>query len=100
MTRRPCLGPKEFEEVRTIEYASVVEDVWCALVSEADDRVMRPMRISDRSKASFWSVKYSSNKKGCGPTYDIAKVRIPYSLVSASSWSLSNGEPDGSGYPF
>lgn len=77
-TLRPCLGPEEYIEVRTIDSATTVEDVWCMLVNEADHRVMAPKRLEDRERASYWSVKYASNKSGngCGPAYEIGRVSI------------------------
>lgn len=44
---RPCLGPSEWEQVRTVNSAAILEDVWAALVSMADRHVMDPKRKED-----------------------------------------------------
>lgn len=48
------------------------------LVNDADHKVMHPKRLKHRQRASFWSVKYASNKhgNGCGPAYKIGRVSI------------------------
>jgi hypothetical protein len=76
VTLRPCLGPKEYELVRTINSGATVEDTWTHLVNEADRRVLRAKRIEDQDNASFWHLLMSSRNVGSGkgPAYEIARV--------------------------
>lgn len=76
ITLRPCLGPKEYEEVRTINSGTSVEDTWTHLVNEADRRVLKAKRREDQANASFWRLLISSRNVGSGKgaAYEIARV--------------------------
>ncbi|KAM5349962.1 hypothetical protein ACJ41O_006467 [Fusarium nematophilum] len=63
VTYRPCLGPQEWEEVRTIKQAATVQDVWATLVKAADLKVISLRRKADPLNGR-WSLEYSSQKKG------------------------------------
>lgn len=73
---RPCLGPDEWEWVRTINCAVTVEDVWAALVNTAEAKVMRPKRESDPMNGAFWTLQYNSRSRGSRdtPSHEVAKV--------------------------
>ncbi|KAL6794822.1 hypothetical protein GGI42DRAFT_128351 [Trichoderma sp. SZMC 28013] len=75
VTKRPCLGPEEYELISTIKHASTVVDTWVSLVNEADSRVLKEKRNEDRDRASFWHLSLSSRdvKTGRGPAYEIAR---------------------------
>ncbi|UKZ79054.1 hypothetical protein TrVFT333_006805 [Trichoderma virens FT-333] len=72
---RPCLGPEEYELVRTIDHGSTVTDTWVSLVNKVNGTVLKQKRNEDREKASFWFLALSSRdiKTGRGPAYDIGR---------------------------
>lgn len=61
--RRPCLGPKEWEEVQTIKQASTAQDIWATLVKAADLNVVSSRRKADPLNGR-WSLEYSSQRRG------------------------------------
>ncbi|KAH6889973.1 hypothetical protein B0T10DRAFT_548470 [Thelonectria olida] len=69
------LGEEETTEVNTIKSGITVEDIWQALVTAADIRVMAPKRREDPRDAGFWSLNFDSRAKGSNnkPTYLIAR---------------------------
>lgn len=76
ITKRPCLGPEEYKEVRTIQSACTVEDTWTLLVNEADSRVLDKKRRQDPKNAGSWRLLASSRDvgHGNGKAYDISRV--------------------------
>lgn len=78
VVRRPCLGPKEWEEVRTVTCAVTVEDVWCALVHNANNNILRPKAKEEGESPGSWVLSFSSRYGSSeGPAYDVARVRKP-----------------------
>ncbi|GJN67144.1 hypothetical protein PLICBS_001168 [Purpureocillium lilacinum] len=75
MVKRPCLGAEEWQEVRTVNCAVTLEDVWAALVRNADEYVLKRKRTEDRERAHLWSLRYSSRDKGSrsSPAYEIGQ---------------------------
>ncbi|OAQ59792.1 hypothetical protein VFPBJ_11588 [Purpureocillium lilacinum] len=75
MVKRPCLGAEEWQEVRTVNCAVTLEDVWAALVRNADEYVLKRKRGEDRERAHLWSLHYSSRDKGfrSSPAYEIGQ---------------------------
>lgn len=78
MVKRPCLGAEEWQEVRTVNCAVTLEDVWAALVRNADEYVLKRKRGEDRERAHLWSLHYSSRDKGfrSSPAYEIGQVGL------------------------
>ncbi|KAL7905985.1 hypothetical protein GGI35DRAFT_126509 [Trichoderma velutinum] len=76
---RPCLGPEEWELVRTVNHAVTIEDVWSALVRNADTKVLQPKRDEEREKTGEYpatlELRYSSRDKSKhkSPAYTIAQ---------------------------
>ena len=75
--KRVVLGPKEYEEVKTIRSGSTLQDIWAALVKSADTKVMKPKRLENPRDAGFWSLNFNSQSKGSTETapYRIGQVR-------------------------
>ncbi|PKK52457.1 hypothetical protein CI102_4191 [Trichoderma harzianum] len=82
ITKRPCLGPEEYKEVRTIQSACTVEDTWTLLVNEAQSRVLDKKRIQDPENAGSWRLLASSRDSGHGngKAYDISRW-IPHLAI-------------------
>lgn len=78
MVKRPCLGAEEWQEVRTVNCAVTLEDVWAALIRNADEYVLKRKRTEDREWAHLWSLRYSSRDKGSrsSPAYEIGQVGL------------------------
>ena len=74
---RPCLGPSEWQRVRTINRATTVEALWATLVSIADQKVMLSKRLENPEHAYFWTLNINSQSKGNRNKFacEIAKVR-------------------------
>lgn len=75
---RPCLGPEEWREVRTVNTAVTLEDVWAALVQGAEQNVFLPKRAGMKaSDAAFWHLTLSSGRQNNNnPADAVAKVCI------------------------
>ncbi|KAK4071555.1 hypothetical protein Purlil1_13380 [Purpureocillium lilacinum] len=75
MVKRPCLGGEERQEVRTVNCAVTLEDVWSALVRNADENVLKRKRGEDRERAHLWSLRCSSRDEGSrsSPAYEIGQ---------------------------
>ncbi|PTB43847.1 hypothetical protein M441DRAFT_43980 [Trichoderma asperellum CBS 433.97] len=74
VVRRPCLGPEEWEEVQTVTCAVTVEDIWCALVYNANKKILRPKAKKEGESPGSWVLHFSSKYGNCeGPAYDIAR---------------------------
>lgn len=79
---RPSLGPNEWEVVKTVNHAVTIEDVWSALVRNADTKVLQVKRTEKFEETGQWptelELRYSSrdkNKRG-NPAYRIAQVTL------------------------
>jgi hypothetical protein len=75
---RPCLGPEEWREVRTVNCAVTLEDVWAALVRNAHTIVLKPKRLENRSEAALWNPRYSSrdNASRNRPAYEVGQASL------------------------
>lgn len=73
---RHCLGPEETKEVPTIKAATTIIAFWRALVVEADDRVLRPMREAHLNEMAVWRLTWSpgGSSRGQGPVHDISQA--------------------------
>ncbi|KAM3472693.1 hypothetical protein MY5147_005158 [Beauveria neobassiana] len=90
--RRPCLGPEEWHDVRTVNAAATVQDVWAALVKRADQQVLLPMRQGcNPMQAGIYDLGFSSrnNSSRSGPAYEVADW-IPM-LAKKIGLSLTQG---------
>ncbi|KAH8655592.1 hypothetical protein BX600DRAFT_515367 [Xylariales sp. PMI_506] len=57
---RPCLGPEEYEEVRTLTSVTSVLGIWKSLLSSVDDEVFREKRRSDPARKHIWTALVST----------------------------------------
>ncbi|KAF1729487.1 hypothetical protein CRV24_010496 [Beauveria bassiana] len=90
--RRPCLGPEEWHDVRTVNAAATVQDVWAALVKRADQQVLLPLRQGcNPMQAGIYDLGFSSrnNSSRSGPAYEVADW-IPM-LAEKIGLSLTQG---------
>ncbi|EHK48889.1 hypothetical protein TRIATDRAFT_304766 [Trichoderma atroviride IMI 206040] len=76
--RRPCLGPEEWHMVQTVTCAVTVEDVWQALVQNANRKILRPKTKKGGQDSRSWELKFISRYGGggVGPAYDVARATI------------------------
>lgn len=81
--RRPCLGPEEWRLVQTVTCVVTVEDVWQALVQNANRKILRPKTKKGGQDSRSWELKFISRYGGggVGPAYDVARVSKPPSEV-------------------
>lgn len=76
---KPSLTEDEYDEFATITAAKTVDMSWFALVSKANDTVLRETRQQEPHLAGFWTLKYSSNLKRCpGPVGAVTRVSHRY----------------------
>ncbi|KAL7786277.1 hypothetical protein V8C37DRAFT_419575 [Trichoderma ceciliae] len=75
---RPCLGPEEWHKVQTVTCAVTVEDIWSALVQNANRKILRPKTKEGSEDSRRWELNFSTRhgRHSEGPAYDVAR-RIP-----------------------
>ncbi|CVK97728.1 uncharacterized protein FMAN_16010 [Fusarium mangiferae] len=72
----PCLGPEEYEEERTVKSAGTIQDVWCALVHVADEKILANIRQQFPAHKQLYMLKYRTDAggRGHGPAADVGKL--------------------------
>ncbi|CAF3458072.1 unnamed protein product [Fusarium graminearum] len=71
----PSLGPNEYEEERTVNSASTIQDVWCALVSVANDSVLRELRMQFPMQRQVYVLRYTTRGgHDAGPAGQVGRL--------------------------
>ncbi|GKU05242.1 unnamed protein product [Fusarium langsethiae] len=71
----PSLGPNEYEEERTVNSAATIQDVWSALVSVANDKVLRGIRVQFPEHRQVYVLRFTTRGgHDAGPAGQVGRL--------------------------